>query len=135
MGLNLSDIPDRTVIYVDANIFLFSAFKHPLYGDVCKEFLMRMEGYACTSDYSLNEVFHKLMIAETSKKFVIKPKEVVFFITVISVNHFDGGSDGKLQHNALFQALLPFLSRTHNLMLHICRMHKAICCGTGEKEY
>jgi len=88
MGLNLSDIPDRTVIYVDANIFLFSAFKHPLYGDVCKEFLLRMEGYACTSDYSLNEIFHKLMIAETSKKFAIRPKEVIFFIkknpTIIS---------------------------------------------------
>ena len=88
MGLNLSDIPDRTEIYIDANILLFSAFKHPRYGDVCKDFLMRMEGNACTSDFTLNEIFHKLMIAEISKMFVVRPKAVVAFIknnpTVIS---------------------------------------------------
>jgi predicted nucleic acid-binding protein len=80
MGLNLSDIPNRTEIYIDANIFLFSAFKHPRYGGVCKDFLQRMEGNACTCDFTLNEVFHKLMIAEISKTFVVRPKDVVTFI-------------------------------------------------------
>lgn len=80
MGLNLADIPDRNNIYIDANIFLYSAFKHPIYGDVCKDFLLRMEGNACTSDFTLNEVFHKLMIAEISKMFVVRPKEAVAFI-------------------------------------------------------
>lgn len=88
MGLNLSDIPDRTEIYIDANILLFSAFKHPRYGDVCRDFLLRIEGNACTSDFTLNEIFHKLMIAEISKMFVVRPKDVVAFIknnpTVIS---------------------------------------------------
>ncbi|MDO8727955.1 MAG: PIN domain-containing protein [Candidatus Methanoperedens sp.] len=80
MGLNLVDIPDRTEIYIDANILLFSAFKHPRYGDVCKDFLMKMEGNACTSDFTINEVFHKLMIAEISKMFDVRPKDVVNFI-------------------------------------------------------
>jgi len=80
VGLKLSRVPEGTEIYVDANILLFSAFKHPKYGEICKNFLNRMEKYACTSDFTLNEVFHKLMLAEISKKFDIKPKDAVALI-------------------------------------------------------
>ncbi len=80
MGLNLSEVPEDTETYIDANILLYSAFKHPKYGELCKNFLLRMEKNACTSDFTLNEVFHKLMMAEVSKKFGIKPAEAVTFI-------------------------------------------------------
>jgi predicted nucleic acid-binding protein len=73
MGLNLSEAPEDTETYIDANILLYSAFKHPKYGELCKKFLLRIEKNACTSDFTLNEVFHKLMIAEISKKFEVKP--------------------------------------------------------------
>jgi len=83
MGLKLGDLPSETEIYVDANIFLYSAFKHPTFGDNCREFLIKMdEGgiTGCASDFVLNEVFHKLMIAEVVKKFKKTTKEVVTYI-------------------------------------------------------
>ncbi len=80
MGLKLSAVPEGTEIYIDANILLFSAFKHPSYGELCKNFLIKIENSACTSDFTLNEVFHKLMLAEVSKRFDVKPKDAVALI-------------------------------------------------------
>jgi len=80
MGLKLSEVPEGIEIYVDANILLFPAFKHPKYGEVCKNFLNRIGRNACTSDFTLNEVFHKLMIAEISKIFNVKPMDVTALI-------------------------------------------------------
>ena len=79
MGLKLSELPANEEIFIDANIFLYSAFKHPVFGNNCKTFLIGIEkeeikGY--TSDFVLNEVFHKLMIAEVVKKFGIAAKQV-----------------------------------------------------------
>ncbi len=88
MGLKLSAVPEGTEIYIDANILLFSAFKHPRYGELCKNFLTNTEKSACTSDFTLNEIFHKLMLAEVSKRFNLKPNDAVALIkqnpTVIS---------------------------------------------------
>ena len=83
MGLKLRELPDNEEIFIDANIFLYSAFKHPVFGNKCKNFLIRIEkeeikGY--TSDFVLNEIFHKLMIAEIVKKFGIVAKQVVRFV-------------------------------------------------------
>jgi len=83
MGLKLSELPANEEIFIDANIFLYSAFKHPVFGNNCKTFLIGIEkeeikGY--TSDFVLNEVFHKLMIAEVVKKFGIAAKQVVRFV-------------------------------------------------------
>lgn len=127
MGLNLADIPDRTEIYIDANILLFSAFKHPKYGDVCRDFLLRMEENACTCDFTLNEVFHKLMIAEISKMFVVRPKDVVTFIkknpTVISGLQAIWGEMGLIAESKIhiisYGKLFPdFIetSKSYNLM-------------------
>ena len=72
MGLKLIGLPSGLKVYMDANIFLYSAFKHPAFGDNCREFLIKVdEGgvTGCVSDFVLNEVFHKLMIAEVVKKF------------------------------------------------------------------
>jgi len=83
MGLKLSELPANEEIFIDANIFLYSAFKHPVLGNKCKNLLIGIEkgeikGY--TSDFVLNEVFHKLMIAEVVKKFGITAKQVVRFV-------------------------------------------------------
>lgn len=69
MGLKLTDVPSGERIFIDTNIFLYSAFGHPTLGNICKDFLKRtqrkeIEGFS--SDFVLNEVFHKLMIAEVA---------------------------------------------------------------------
>lgn len=83
MGLKFGDLPSGTRVYIDTNIFLYSAFKHPVFGDDCREFFIRVdegEMTGCVSDFVLNEVFHKLMIAEVVKKFKKAAKEAVTYI-------------------------------------------------------
>ncbi len=66
----LSQVPSGERIFIDANIFLYSAFEHAVYGKSCNDFLKRAENNeikAFTSDLALNEVFHKLMIAEIAE--------------------------------------------------------------------
>ena len=80
MGLKLKNLPRGTEVYIDANIFLYSAFKHPIFGDSCINFLIKVDegvftGYV--SDHILNEVFHKLMVAEVSKKFKMSVKNAI----------------------------------------------------------
>ena len=36
MGLKLRELPANEEIFIDANIFLYSAFKHPVFGNNCK---------------------------------------------------------------------------------------------------
>lgn len=81
MELDLRDFNGR--IYIDTNIFLYSAFNHPDFGESCKIFLERVdlgkiEGYV--SDFVLNEVFHKLMVAEVTKKFTMSTGEAISYI-------------------------------------------------------
>lgn len=56
MGLKLSDFSFKEKIYVDANIFLSSAFKHPKFGTACKDFLIRIDerNFGYVSDLTLN---------------------------------------------------------------------------------
>ena len=66
----LSQIPSDERVFIDANIFLYSVFEHSAYGWSCKEFLRRVENdkiMGFTTDLALNEVFHKLMIAEIAE--------------------------------------------------------------------
>jgi len=81
MELNLGNFTGK--IYIDTNIFLYSAFNHPIFGDSCKNFLVKVdarkiEGYA--SDFVLNEVFHKLMIAEITKKLKKNAMEAISYV-------------------------------------------------------
>jgi predicted nucleic acid-binding protein len=81
MELDLRDFTGK--IYIDTNILLYSAFNHPNLGESCRNFLERvdrgrMEGYV--SDFVLNEVFHKLMVAEVTKKFKISTADAIFYI-------------------------------------------------------
>jgi predicted nucleic acid-binding protein len=69
--LKLLEIPKGESIFIDSNIFLYSAFEHPIIGDICKKFLQLIESdeiKGFTSDFVLNEVFHKLMIAEVADR-------------------------------------------------------------------
>jgi predicted nucleic acid-binding protein len=69
VGLKLSEISDGEKVFIDADIFLYSAFDHPTFGRNCKDLLTRVENKEIrgfSSDFVLNEVFHKLMIAETA---------------------------------------------------------------------
>ena len=43
MGLKLRELPANEEIFIDANIFLYSAFKHPVFGNKCKNFLIMIE--------------------------------------------------------------------------------------------
>lgn len=66
----LSQILQDDKVFIDTNIFLYAVFEHAAYGKSCRDFLKRVEkneimGY--TSDLALNELFHKLMIAEISE--------------------------------------------------------------------
>ena len=57
-------------IFIDANIFLYSIFGHPTLKPQCKEFLLKVENgvyESVTSTLVLNEVMHKLMLAEIAK--------------------------------------------------------------------
>lgn len=75
----LSEVPSSERIFIDTNIFLYSAFEHPDFGDSCKEFLKRVEEgtiLGFTSELVLNEVFHKLMIAEIAENQGIEARKV-----------------------------------------------------------
>ena len=78
--MNFVSIPTGRRVYVDANVHLYSAFKHPVYGTLCRDLLIRIdEGdvYGYTSDFVLDEVLHKLMIAEVAKKYTLMATDAV----------------------------------------------------------
>jgi len=67
----LSSIPSNEKVLFDTNIFVYSALDHPKYGESCTEAFQRVEskeikGYVPT--IVLNELLHRLMIAEVIKK-------------------------------------------------------------------
>ena len=83
MGLKLGGLLPDEKVFIDANIYLYSAFQHPILGNKCKDFLVRVEKGEITghtSDFVLNEVFHKLMIAEVVKKFEKTAKQAISLI-------------------------------------------------------
>jgi len=67
----LSSIPSNAKVLFDTNIFVYSALDHPEYGESCTQAFQKVEskeikGYAPT--IVLNELLHRLMIAEVIKK-------------------------------------------------------------------
>ena len=78
MGLKLSQLPDGESVFLDANIFLYSAFDHPAFGEACRDFLVRVdreEVHGYCSAFVLNEVFHKLMMSEIVEKFGVQASQ------------------------------------------------------------
>lgn len=66
----LGSLSHGSKIFIDANIFLYSIFGHPTLKPQCKEFLLKVENgvyESVTSTLVLNEVMHKLMLAEVAK--------------------------------------------------------------------
>ena len=67
----LSSFPSNAKVLFDTNIFVYSALDHPEYGESCTQAFQRVEskeikGYVPT--IVLNELLHRLMIAEVIKK-------------------------------------------------------------------
>ncbi len=67
---NIFSIPSGEQVLFDTNIFIYSALDHPRYGDSCTYLLHEVEsgeieGYIPT--IVLNELLHRLMIAEAIK--------------------------------------------------------------------
>jgi predicted nucleic acid-binding protein len=78
VGLKLTEIPDAEKVFIDANIFLYSAFDHPIFGRNCRDLLTRVENKEVrgfSSDYVLGEVFHKLTVAEISSVYGVEVRK------------------------------------------------------------
>lgn len=70
-------------MYIDTNILLYSTFNHLNFGERCQNSIERvdqgkMKGYV--SDFVLNEVFHKLMVAEVTKKLTMSTRKAISYI-------------------------------------------------------
>ena len=67
---SLRALPTDSRIFIDANIFLYAILGHPNFKSPCKDFLIKLENGeydGITSTLILNEVVHKLMLAEVVK--------------------------------------------------------------------
>ncbi|MGB2842101.1 MAG: PIN domain-containing protein [Halobacteriota archaeon] len=76
----LEEIPSRTKIFVDSNIFIYHFLGS---SESCTDFLERVETEdidAYTSTVVLAEVTHRLMIAETVEKYDVEPRGAVRFL-------------------------------------------------------
>ncbi len=66
---SLEALPQSSDVFIDANIFLYHIMKRPKLFPPCHEFFMGIESGAYngfTSTLVLNEVLHKLMLAEAT---------------------------------------------------------------------
>lgn len=73
ISLDLLPVPSN--VFIDANIFPYHILKRPQLFPSCEDFLMRIEegeynGF--TSTMVLNEVLHKLVLAETIKSYRLR---------------------------------------------------------------
>lgn len=83
MGLNLSQVPSGTRIFIDSNILLYVFFKHPVYGKSCLAFIKRIEENDIAGfidEFVLNEVFHKLMVTAIMNCHRCSPAEAIAFV-------------------------------------------------------
>jgi len=69
--MRLEKVPSGCKVFIDTNIFLYDIAGHPVYGGSCKRFLKRLEIreiVGVTSVVVLNELLHKLILGEVSKR-------------------------------------------------------------------
>ena len=74
--MNLSEIKDK--IYIDANIFIYTATSHPLYSNYCSDLIFKIENNkveSFTSALTISETLHKLIIIKVSELNKLKPYE------------------------------------------------------------
>lgn len=83
MSHEMIGILKNTVVYIDANIFIYAATGHSNYGEKCKQFLRRVESKelkGITSTLTINEVLHRLTIIELAEKKDVEPRGVIRLI-------------------------------------------------------
>ena len=76
----LEEIPSRTKIFVDSNIFIYHFLGS---SESCTDFLERAETEdidAHTSTIVLAEVMHRLMVAEVIEKYDVEPRGAIRFL-------------------------------------------------------
>ena len=72
---SLEALPGSSDVFIDANIFLYHIMKRPKWFLPCHEFFMAIESGAYngfTSTLVLNEVLHKLMLAEATHTYGLR---------------------------------------------------------------
>lgn len=72
---SLEALPRSSDVFIDANIFLYHILKHPKLFLRCHDFFRGIESGAYngfTSTLVLNEVLHKLMLAEATQTYGLK---------------------------------------------------------------
>jgi len=81
--VKLKEIPPGSRVFIDANIFLFPALNDPRFLTACRTFLQRVsrgEVRGFTSVFVLNEVLHKLMVAEVAKKYNLRYPQATHYL-------------------------------------------------------
>lgn len=81
--MKLSSLPKNSSVFIDTSIFLFAILAHPRFRDPCEKFLNSIENkeYSTfTSTLVLNEVIHKLMIAEVVKKYTLRTEHDAYLL-------------------------------------------------------
>jgi predicted nucleic acid-binding protein len=75
---SLESLPSSSDVFIDANIFLYHIMKRPKFFPACNAFLARMEAGSYngfTSTLVLNEVLHKLIVAEAAKIYRLRSEQ------------------------------------------------------------
>ena len=72
---SLDSLAPQSKIFIDTNIFLYGALDYTKYRATCRAFLQNIESgtyFAATSALVLNEIVHKLILAETTKTYRLR---------------------------------------------------------------
>jgi uncharacterized protein len=72
---SLDLLAPQSKIFIDTNIFLYGAMDYTKYRATCRTFLQNIEYgtyFAATSALVLNEIVHKLILAETTKTYRLR---------------------------------------------------------------
>jgi len=72
---SLDLLAPQSKIFIDTNIFLYGSMDYTKYRATCRKFLQNIESgayLAATSALVLNEIVHKLILAETTKTYQLR---------------------------------------------------------------
>lgn len=82
--MHLKDFSEER-IFIDSNILIYASSKEHSLKSVCEDFLLKIENgkiLGFINGRIVDEVFHKLMIIEISKKYKINFKDTLQYIKV-----------------------------------------------------
>jgi len=120
----ISDITDNSRVIVDSNIFLYSALRHPNHHQSCYNLLKKVEEREIRGfvpSIVIQEVLHRLMIAELQKKSGEKDLQKIKHHIRKTLNHFKVFQHVGLQSNKYSRWGLLFLVR--HLILFINQLN------------